>query len=1273
MKKILSMIIVLIVFVSTPIFAACSEQSGTATLISNDLLDGIKIVSPGSLNGTGVNAFFNYGVSTFQVDMKSREGARYYGYSLDPGLSWNNSKNQVCCYSITDGRYTKGVKQGFVTLAKYAGSARKSTNPNPDYIAATDMAIRLYAMANNLSSPTTTGSKSGLYYMTNYLQFKYALYRQGQKNFGSDHDAINKYVNDRMAKSIYKNLNLEDFLYATNQSRQDRINAIVTQAYSLFLSAMNKKNNTDSSRFGSSSIKKDIVLKTDEESTSCRGKSISIPVEVDSSVTITKILINERESINATYLNGVLTIDTTNLLYGSYCNNGGVSISIQISYTGGQDENVYLCDALYGSEDKPRIITYVGENGMIGTQSLLKIYTTTLTLPGSCIPDDWAENCLNNQGKRCIKPDKPEDNAVKIKSSIHNCCIGAEDENTSTVTDALSSKSVDDDLDVSDLFMFNPKLSNEEILSVVKCGVRSLTAAPDFIATSSYTDKMKDYCQMYCMERTKIITPPPVTVTAGRYFELDFSKFDIEAERQCRISLDNEAFFREYLRLVGIQKNAFNAYYENISHAYLYQTVADNGFQGTHRFPHFEEELEIDCSLSSDKVYIGSGWNVMIVNINNSRWVKCEKPSTCTLSYDKLQTAGIIRTRYPIFKSQFEEDVKNKKTGEIAYGAKNTIIKLDVSNSPTSHADFKRTPSYGFFAASYQPTGCADPNKSWLEKAGSPTCVDYKGRAIAKKVTVYTDVHCCTLPTGYVEYGTGKQDCEGRNGSWASHCTKEETRTNGHSTNDKDFYSDCKLTETSQNKYDYVTGKDAGLYEDFERDMETFFGNAKKAKGSFTTAVDELLQLEKAMLDCLHFFEPTHYGGTNMSNHYDVNKIAASFEFDQIYSTSSGGMTTSTVEGFIDKSCKVDLVNVYGLFDPAALGARNYIDLQGFHNSRLKYEVGEYIDWTYDGSTTFSEYLHREANNMEEQNPELFYKYVIIDGTYKVDCNFYNTDNDYYTLVPGGNSVSNPIVDNYVSHSKLFPTYLTTYAGKHEILYHLTGLGSQVARKFDPYFQTGLTCSERNSGAYDAPASCYFEAIQKLVTTGVCENVASSSNYTDVCYVSCAGDGSCNSIYNFVFKNVEPDNIFPVEPPSLESTNGWGKNWLTSEGTRTRSLIENDGKKDLTYSTNNLTYSFVLTTKTISAIKDYNNIQYEDGGYNDFDLSCNCGNNGSQACTKCTSTFLSNLAQRNAVETINSSYIAEDNVWGNSASIQEIRNSNPNWIKDITPMKAQLS
>jgi len=417
--------------------------------------------------------------------------------------------------------------------------------------------------------------------------------------------------------------------------------------------------------------------------------------------------------------------------------------------------------------------------------------------------------------------------------------------------------------------------------------------------------------------------------------------------------------------------------------------------------------------------------------------------------------------------------------------------------------------------------------------------------------------------------------------------------------------------------------------------------------------------LEASFRECLHFFGSNYYGGSNLENHYDVSMIDTSFEYDQVYTSANGGMTTATIYGTIDHTCTVKLEDVKKEYDPG-FGSSGDIKLNGFHNDNLPYRVGTYGTWGFNGMN-LEGYL-QSFTVLPSKYSDLFYKYVTLEGTYRVYCDF-SQNNEFYTLIPGGFSATAPTSDNYVLHQKLLTTFLTTYAGKHEILYHVSGTGSQIQRQFDTYFQRGNTCSGRNSGAVAAPASCYFNVTQKMVTTGVCEGYASSINYKDVCYVSCALDGTCSGIYNYMFKIADPTNLFPNGFNSFDGTS-WGLNWRTVNGENTRREIELDGEKDTTYAPNNLMYSFTLSTKTIEAIKRYNAERLEYGGYSDFGLSCDCGTNGENACIHCKSDFLTNLAQANGIFTGLSSYISDTPIWQGNENIQIVRDRNHKWDKD---------
>ena len=1255
--------------ISVPVLAACPEESGTVSLSSNNLLNGFRVHSYVAL-GALQNGSSSYGVSTFNVRFDSRRGTSYYGYCLDPGFSWDEGDQQVCCSAVQSNKYSKGVRAGLIYLAKTAGDARRYHGTNSAETTIADIALRFYAMANNLSLSSYTNSGSAFYQLTNYLQKVSGFYRQGQIALGNDHEAINKFVKERLRDTIYSGYTLQHFVTGNNAEEY------VTKAYKLFTIAMDKKREGDNtSYFGSNSVM-DVRINGTSDDITCAGNNLIIGVETESTVRNIRFQING-ENLPYEYRGGNLIINKNNIFGSAKCNgsSGDVIVSILASYQGGKDEDLYICEAIHGPQ-KQQILTYVGAEGRVGDANSTKTASFVLTIPSNCVPNEYSSSCLSTGGKRCgPSSDQRGSVSLKIKSSINNCCHEQEESNTSTVVDAMSfDNSLE--LNIDNLFVKNIKLRRDDLYSVVRCGTQSLAYAPDFRVTrGSQADEttMKRYCAMYCMERSRIITPPPVTVTAGRYFEIDFSKFDIQERRACRVSVDWSRAMKEYTEIVVRQKNAFNEFYKNRAPYELYHTVFDN--VGGYYHHKTTKKVTIVCKRKVGKVYCDANSSRDEPNCTSGVETQKTLSRTCDLTFDELAASLPIKQKYPIITAYLDQDVGwYEGVGEDIVGYERADTRITATTRRTGYADYKRQyeSKYRFFAHSYDNEGCLS-GQSPYELAGSPNC--YCGGDAIPPLVEYEETYECECDgSGHCQAGTTNSHQNNVPGWTSGHtCTRTVTLHNTYYTAAQNSFT-CSINAEGQDLIDYVTNEGRGYYPLFDDDMRDYLGKANAAQAAYQAALNTLVIMEESMRECLHYFDEEYYGGNTFSNHYDVSKIATSFEYDQIYSTTSGGMTVSTIYGSIDHECTVSIERKPQQYDGGfQTSGVSSIKLAGFHISALPYKVASFDEWFFGSSNvTYWDYIINYTGGAGKATGGAFPKYVTLDAVYVVNCKFKDRNNEFYTLVPGGYPNLNPVSDNYVSHEKLLPTYLTTYAGKHEILYHISGLGSQIARQFDTYFQKGLTCSNRNSGAYNAPASCYFNAVQKLVTTGVCNEVASASNYDQACYVSCAGDGSCSSIYNFVFKISEPNNLFPNELPDLSDPNGWGKNWLTNEGINTRNKIEHDAGKDLTYSPENLTYSYVLSAKTIEAIKEYNNYRYDDGGYNDFGLSCNCGTNGSKACVKCMSTFLSNLAQRSSVETISTSYVSDDPIWANTDTIQYVRDHKLNWNKSDVPAKAVL-
>ena len=1273
MKKNLLIIIVLCLFVSTPVLAYCSGETANITLEENTLLSQYRIATYRKRYDYGIEErhypiyipymYTSFGTSTFKVDFDNVFSTTFYGYGIEPGYRWPATPPPMCCNDVSNGHYSTGVREALIYLAKLAGDARKSSGSSSNDAVAADIALRLFSMVNGISTSDSTVMGSGYYVLGEYIRLYDMYYREGKKLYPDDPSRVESYLRKSLSIRGYAEFSLDKFLIGPGSG------AIISKVYAYFKAASDIKENPSGAK---SYISPDIRLDVSDTALTCNSDAVVIHINKGTSVNVKKIIVNGDPSIDAKYSGNRIYIDKTEIFSGATCEDGNVVINIQILYEGGTDTKLYLCQGYTGGRNQS-VLTYIGSEGTFGTSPLIKSLDFSVTLPTYCVPDYWATSCSISPigpgytGGRCLSS-----GTVDIKGTINNCCYDPNDANTSTVSDTLDGKSVEEsDFDINELFVENPRL-HDGLKSIVKCGSQEMTSAKDFkpISDNTTADMFTKFCQMYCIERAHIITPPPVTVTAGRYFELDFNKMDLDEKRTCRISVDLSTIFSSYIQAVTREITAFNQYYYNKAHYELYETLSNNGYNGSYR-SNVTKKITIQCKRVASTAYCDSNvWYkpepkalACTNNVPNDGVIE----KHCILGYDKLDFSRLPRDWFPYIRAQLEEDV-GAGTGSVGYDQPNTHIQSKIDTGNVNYASFRKEikddiERRGFFTLSYS-NGCK--GDLW-ELAGKPDCWCPGGQPIPATVVYYTKNKICKC--GGYKVKDIKRCWEDPIISGCSYDYETVTNelSNSVLTGSGGTFS-CKISDADKRLINYVTNPNLGYYPDFMDEKDSYNVKTGQALNDYQAAVARLKTLESTFRECIDYFEPGFSGASDIPSHYDISAITTSFEYNQVFSAPNGKSQTSTTQGNITHNCHVQLVNVSEQYDSGfQTTGINYIKLQGFHKEILPYQTRSFDSWEFPGFTSMQTYLE-EINN-SDYGSETYQKKVTVDGTYIVVCDFQDEGNDYYTLVPGGYSSSTLVGSNYVSHSKLLSTNLTTYEGKHEILYHITGLGSQIARKFDPYFQVGSTCSGQSSAANLAPASCYIDVKQRMVTTGTCSGVTSADNYSSVCDVTCAGDGTCSSIYNFMFKLVEPSDLFPN---GINDTSGWGKNWLTTEGNTTRSVIENLGSKDMTYSPESLTYSFTLAPKTIEAIKKYNSNQIEIGGYNDFNLNCRCGTNGSNACTHCTSRFLSDLAQRNTITNVNMAYTSTTPLWNNSLTITEVRNRNHNWDKDDTAARAIL-
>ena len=140
-----------------------------------------------------------------------------------------------------------------------------------------------------------------------------------------------------------------------------------------------------------------------------------------------------------------------------------------------------------------------------------------------------------------------------------------------------------------------------------------------------------------------------------------------------------------------------------------------------------------------------------------------------------------------------------------------------------------------------------------------------------------------------------------------------------------------------------------------------------------------------------------------------------------------------------------------------------------------------------------------------------------------------------------------------------------------ENYFSFTALGddNQIYKWFEANKEVEFYNGKRSAEKEDLNRHCTYEIINDLFET--CE------------------DSNCDSKLNVVYRSVDPKDIDPNNR-LLEDNQGFS-NWKNTKGQTIKAKIESDAKKDITYSPENLEYSFTLDSATIAAIRGYNKDQ----------------------------------------------------------------------------------
>lgn len=419
-------------------------------------------------------------------------------------------------------------------------------------------------------------------------------------------------------------------------------------------------------------------------------------------------------------------------------------------------------------------------------------------------------------------------------------------------------------------------------------------------------------------------------------------------------------------------------------------------------------------------------------------------------------------------------------------------------------------------------------------------------------------------------------------------------------------------------------------FDDVTADANNYKSAADGNNSAYTAAVTQIQTLQKTLTRCDKYFVDDSVSNTNSAEQmYNLPTSLSSFKYTQIYQDDYGNPKQTQVTVGFEGSCRYTRETDVSSPDTFAVSGTgvNYSSTYGAGFASMNvFNTSTALSYT----SNFGQFLGNYSAD------KMFWH----DGRYTATCDWNRTDVDKYTVGTDGKVVTtNPSTDdsayrlvprgevynyksslvNYSEHEFVF-SYSSSYDGKFETYWDLKGLGENS--KFDKYFEDGAgTCANQNPGDTSL-LTCSLSSFHGGSFYGCCCGDGNDTTYSTV---TC--DPYDDKAVKYEFKIVDPAKMFPAD------TDGYADNWKTTLGNTAREAIEELGKNLSTYSPKTLSYSFVLTPSDMKQIKKYNSILNSYGGYTDSDLTCDCsevqgdGNkDNGKSCTKCTSSFLDNLA-----------------------------------------------
>ena len=449
-------------------------------------------------------------------------------------------------------------------------------------------------------------------------------------------------------------------------------------------------------------------------------------------------------------------------------------------------------------------------------------------------------------------------------------------------------------------------------------------------------------------------------------------------------------------------------------------------------------------------------------------------------------------------------------------------------------------------------------------------------------------------------------------------------------------HSDASCSVSSDMYNAAGNAENHGLYfDDVTADANNYKSAADGNNSAYTAALGQIETLQKTLTRCDKYFTDDSVSTTNSAEQmYNLPTSLSSFKYTQIYQDDYGNPKQTQVTVGFEGSCQYRRETDVSTPDTFAVSGTggNYSTTYGAGFASMKV-LGKNL---YYSNTTSSSFFTNFVTDETYAADKMFWH----DGRYIATCDWNRTDVDKYTVGTDGKVVTtNPSTDdsayrlvprgeiynyksslvNYSEHEFVF-SYSSSYDGKFETYWDLKGLGENS--KFDKYFEDGAgTCANQNPGDTSL-LTCSLSSFHGGSFYGCC-----CGDGNDTTYSTATCDPYDDKAVKYEFKIVDPAKMFPAD------TDGYADNWKTTLGNTAREAIEELGKNLSTYSPKTLSYSFVLTPSDMKQIKKYNSILNSYGGYTDSDLTCDCsevqgdGNkDNGKSCTKCTSSFLDNLA-----------------------------------------------